>query len=235
MSQDMPEMSYSNFWKQNTTYTISLLGFSSFKTICKLHPHVLWMEITFKKDVCNRVRLSLQCLLIVYLRLRTRLITNYPADYLYCLSVGVSLSKLASSLKGKASSPSALCSGWITCSPDGLWLSMPGELFSCVALCWCLTMLEDWRQVDKWSSTVSWRTVVLSSGRENRHPASRLNQAGYRANMNLEAGLWECCFLGPSWQLPEQVQYRCSLGSYNAAFTRARIFAHTLKIFLTAP
>lgn len=76
MSQDVPEISYSDFWKQNTTYTISLSGFSSSKTICKLRPHVLWMEITFKKDACNRARLSLQCLLIVYLRLRTRVVTN---------------------------------------------------------------------------------------------------------------------------------------------------------------
>jgi len=41
MSQDMPERSYNNFWKQNITYTMSLSGFSSSKTICKLCPHVL--------------------------------------------------------------------------------------------------------------------------------------------------------------------------------------------------
>lgn len=37
--------------------------------------------------------------------------------------------------------------------------------------------------------------------------------------------------LGASWQLPEQVQYRCRLWSYNAAFTRTRIFCPRFEDF----
>lgn len=55
------------------------------------------------------------------------------------------------------------------------------------------TRLTSGRQVI-WSRTISWRALALSLGRENRHPVSWSNQAGYRANKNLEAGFGECSY-----------------------------------------
>lgn len=76
------------------------------------------MEITLKRDVFNsKVRSAAS--VIVYLWLRTRVMTNQAADCAaYLLGC---LSKLAHSFQEKPSLGLGL-------QPGGLWLSMPGEL-----------------------------------------------------------------------------------------------------------
>lgn len=155
--------------------------------------------------------------MIVYLQLRTRVMKNWSAAYLCCLSAGVALSKPASLLRGVSLQPS--------CASPRLDCLQSGWALAFHALCGCFLVRLCG---DVWQHYTP--DVSVSSGRGNGRPEGRLNQ-----NKNLGAEFWESCFLGPSWQLPAQVYCGCRLRSYIAAFTEIRIIAHTLKIFLTAP
>lgn len=79
---------------------------------------------------------------------------------------------------------------------------------------------------------------MLSSGKENKHPASASIQAGCRANKNLEAGFWERCFfrflpcsyqikysIDVDWevimQLSEEIGFLPTLGSFFSLYIEA--------------
>lgn len=162
--------------------------------------------------------------------LRTRLIANWSADYLPCLSVGVSLSNLVH-LGVKPPAPCSLLrpdyfqSGW----------AVAFHAWGAVCLrdsCCCLTALENRCQADKKNPAPFlerlWCCLQERKINTLRAHRSRL-AAGQTATW--KKGFGKAVFLGSSWRLPDQVQHRCRLGSYNAAFTRNRIFAHTLKFF----